>query len=53
MVFSGDQLVGQWVWSSPEAQELGNVPASDVYSFGLILLQVIVRTHLLLYYSRA
>eukprot|EP00960_Hanusia_phi_P068448 766850-Hanusia_phi.AAC.3 len=41
MVMSGNQVVGQWAWSAPEAQELGNMAASDIYSFGLILLQML------------
>jgi len=31
--------MGQWAWAAPEAQELGNATASDVYALGLIILQ--------------
>jgi serine/threonine protein kinase len=41
MVLSGNQLMGQWAWTAPEAQELGNMPASDVYALGLIILQLL------------
>jgi hypothetical protein len=35
------QFIGQWAWSAPEAQEIGNMIASDVYSLGLIILQLL------------
>ena len=41
MVFSGNQLMGQWAWTAPEAQELGNMPASDIYALGLVMLQLL------------
>jgi len=41
MVLSGNQLIGQWAWTAPEAQELGNMTASDVYALGLIILQLL------------
>ena len=41
MVLSGNQLMGQWAWAAPEAQELGNSTASDVFALGLIILQLL------------
>lgn len=41
MVLSGNQLMGQWAWTAPEAKELGNMVSSDVYALGLIILQLI------------
>jgi len=41
MVLSGNQLMGQWNWTAPEAQELGNMTSSDVYALGLIILQLL------------
>lgn len=41
MVLSGNQLMGQWTWTAPEAQELGNMTGSDVYALGLIILQLL------------
>lgn len=41
VVYSCEQVVGQWAWSAPEAQTAGNMPASDVFALGLIILQLI------------